>query len=291
MTLLWCTFFIKYTNPMQLNLTRPLAFFDLETTGTNVVRDRIVEISIYKVMPDGNTETLTHLVNPGMPIPKEVTDIHGITDEDVADKPTFSELAPKLEKFFHNCDLAGYNSNKFDVPMLIEEFLRCKIQFDVKKRRLVDVQNIFHKMEPRTLRAAYKFYCGKDLVDAHAAEADTKATYEILLAQIERYHGMEYEDRDGRITKPIKNDVQALYEFSYNHNNVDLVGHIGLNKEGKEIFKFGKYKNQKVEDVFKKEPQYFDWMMKADFPLSTKNVIQSVILRGYDKGNKIIKDL
>ncbi len=276
---------------MQLNLTRPLAFFDLETTGTNVVRDRIVEISIYKVMPDGSTETMTHLVNPGMPIPKEVIEIHGITDEDVADKPTFSELAPKLEKFFHNCDLAGYNSNKFDVPMLIEEFLRCKIQFDVKKRRLVDVQNIFHKMEPRTLKAAYRFYCGKDLVDAHAAEADTKATYEILLAQIERYHGMEYEDRDGRITKPIKNDVQALYEFSYNHYNADLVGHIGLNKEGKEIFKFGKHKNQKVEDVFKKEPQYFDWMMKADFPLSTKNVIQSVILRGYDKGNKIIKDL
>ena len=276
---------------MQLNLTRPLAFFDLETTGTNVVRDRIVEISIYKVMPDGSTDSLTQLVNPGIPIPREVSEIHGITDADVADKPTFAKLAPSLESFFQNCDLAGYNSNKFDIPMLIEEFLRCGIQFDVKKRRLVDVQNIFHKMEPRTLRAAYKFYCGKDLVDAHAAEADTRATYEILLAQIERYEGMEYEDRDGRITKPIKNDVQALYEFSYNHLNADLVGHIGYNKEGKEIFKFGKYKNQKVEDVFKKEPQYFDWMMKADFPLSTKNIIQSVILRGYDKGNKIIKDL
>ncbi len=276
---------------MQLNLTRPIAFFDLETTGTNVVKDRIVEISIYKVLPGGHTGSLTKLINPTIPIPAEVSAIHGIKNEDVADAPTFSQLAPTLEQFFQNCDLAGYNSNKFDVPMLIEEFLRCGIQFDVKKRRLVDVQNIFHKMEPRTLRAAYKFYCGKDLVDAHEAEADTRATYEILLAQIERYEGMEYEDRDGRVTKPIKNDMQALYEFSYNHSNADLVGHIGYNREGKEIFKFGKYKGLLVEDVFKKEPQYFDWMMKADFPLSTKNVIQSIILRGFDKGNKIIKDL
>ncbi|MFO7873709.1 MAG: 3'-5' exonuclease [Bacteroidales bacterium] len=276
---------------MELNLTRPLAFFDLETTGTNVVKDRIVEISIYKILPGGHNESLTRLVNPTIPIPEEASDIHGITDNDVADAPTFEQLAPTLDKFMHNCDLAGYNSNKFDVPMLIEEFLRCGIQFDIKKRRLIDVQNIFHKMEPRNLRAAYKFYCGKDLTDAHAAEADTKATYEILLAQIQRYEGMNYEDRDGRVTQPIKNDVQALYEFSYNHRNADLVGHIGYNKEGKEIFNFGKYKGRTVEDVFKKEPQYFDWMMKADFPLSTKNIIQSIILRGYDKGNSIIKDL
>ncbi len=276
---------------MQLNLERPIAFFDLETTGTNVVRDRIVEISIYKVMPNGDTESMTKLINPTIPIPEEVSAIHGIRDEDVADAPTFANMAPALEQFFRNCDLAGYNSNKFDVPMLIEEFLRCGIKFDIKKRRLVDVQNIFHKMEPRTLRAAYRFYCGKELVDAHEAEADTRATYEVLLAQIERYRDTDYEDRDGLISKPVQNDIQALHDFSYNHNNADLVGHIGYNKDGREIIKFGKYKGQLVEDVFKREPQYFDWMMKADFPLSTKNVIQSIILRGIEGGNKIIKDL
>jgi DNA polymerase III subunit epsilon len=275
---------------MQLNLTRPIAFFDLETTGTNVVKDRIVEISIYKVQPDGSAETLTKLVNPGIPIPREVTDIHGITNEDVANEPTFKQLAPQLDNFLHNCDLAGYNSNKFDIPMLIEEFLRCGIEFDIKKRRLVDVQNIFHKMEPRTLKAALKFYCGKELVDAHAAEADTKATYEILLSQIERYKDTDFEDREGKKEKPIKNDIQALHDFSYNHNNADLVGHIGYNKQGKEVFKFGKHKGKQVDEVFAKEPQYFDWIMKADFPLSTKKVVQSVILRGLNKGNANVKD-
>lgn len=276
---------------MQLNLKRPIAFFDLETTGTNVVRDRIVEISIYKVMPNGDTESMTKLINPTIPIPGEVSAIHGIRDEDVADAPTFANMAPALEQFFRDCDLAGYNSNKFDVPMLIEEFLRCGIKFDIKKRRLVDVQNIFHKMEPRTLRAAYRFYCGKELVNAHEAEADTRATHEILLAQIERYQDTEYENRDGLVSKPVQNDIQALHDFSYNHDNADLVGHIGYNKDGREIIKFGKYKGQLVEDVFKREPQYFDWMMKADFPLSTKKVIQSIILRGIEGGNKIIKDL
>ncbi len=275
---------------MQLNLTRPIAFFDLETTGTNVVKDRIVEISIYKVQPDGGTESMTKLINPEMPIPPEVSEIHGITNEDVANAPTFEQVSKALNDFLHNCDLAGYNSNKFDIPMLIEEFLRCGINFDIKKRRLVDVQNIFHKMEPRTLRAAYKFYCGKDLVDAHAAEADTKATYEVLIAQIQRYEGEPYEEKDGTTHIPIKNDIQALHDFSYNHNNADLVGHIGYNKAGKEIFKFGKYKGKLVEEVFLKEPQYFDWMMKADFPLSTKQVIKSVIFRGLDKGNMIIKE-
>ncbi len=275
---------------MQLKLTRPIAFFDLETTGINVVKDRIVEISIYKVLPDGSSETMTRLINPGMPIPPEVTDIHGITNEDVANEPTFEQIAPVLNDFLHNCDLAGYNSNKFDIPMLIEEFLRCGIQFDIKKRRLVDVQNIFHKMEPRTLRAAYKFYCGKDLVDAHAAEADTKATYEVLVAQIARYEGTEYEEKDGKRHMPVKNDIQALHDFSYNHNNADLAGHIGFNKAGREVFKFGKYKGKLVDEIFQKEPQYFDWMMKADFPLSTKQVIKSIILKGLDKGNMIIKD-
>jgi len=199
---------------MQLKLTRPIAFFDLETTGTNVVKDRIVEISIYKVLPGGGTESMTKLINPGIPIPPEVTEIHGITNLDVANAPTFEQIANQLNDFLHNCDLAGYNSNKFDIPMLIEEFLRCGINFDIKKRRLVDVQNIFHKMEPRTLRAAYKFYCGKNLVDAHSAEADTKATYEVLLSQIERYEGVPYEEKDGTTNIPITNEIQALHDFS-----------------------------------------------------------------------------
>lgn len=276
--------------PISLNLSRPLAFFDLETTGTNVVTDRIVEISILRVMPDGSTDSMTRLVNPTIPIPAEVTAIHGIKNEDVAGAPTFAQLAPTLESFLKNCDLAGYNSNKFDVPMLIEEFLRCNVQFDIKKRRLIDIQNIFHKMEPRTLKAAYKFYCGKDLVGAHEAEADTRATYEILLSQIERYKGVDYEDRDGKTSRPVVNDVQALHEFSYNHNNADLVGHIGFNRQGKEIFNFGKHKNRLVEDVFLHEPQYYDWMMKADFPLSTKNLIQQIMLRGRNTGGFIFKD-
>jgi len=275
--------------PVSLKLSRPIAFFDLETTGVNVVTDRIVEISIFRVMPDGSSDSMTRLVNPTIPIPPEVTAIHGINNSDVENAPTFAQLSPALDAFLKNCDLAGYNSNKFDIPMLIEEFLRCNIQFDIRKRRLIDVQNIFHKMEPRTLKAAYKFYCGKDLVGAHEAEADTRATYEILLSQIEKYEGVEYEDRDGKVSKPVMNDIQALHDFSYNHNNADLVGHIGLNRKGKEIFNFGKYKNRVVEEVFAHEPQYYDWMMKADFPLSTKQVIQSIMLRLKNTGTFIFK--
>jgi DNA polymerase III subunit epsilon len=265
---------------LKLNLTRPLAFFDIESTGVNVVKDRIVEIAIFKVNPDGSSESMTKLVNPVIPIPPEVTAIHGIKNEDVVNAPTFAQLAPTLDQFLANCDLAGYNSNKFDVPMLIEEFLRCGINFDLKKRRLIDVQNIFHKMEPRTLKAAYKFYCGKELVDAHEAEADTKATYEILLSQLERYKDTIYMDQDGKASKPVQNDMDALYQFSYNQRNADLVGHIGINRQGKEIFNFGKHKGKTVEDVFSKEPQYYDWMMNADFPLSTKNVITTIYMRG-----------
>jgi DNA polymerase III subunit epsilon len=274
---------------MKLNLNRPLAFFDLETTGVNVVKDKIVEIAIYKVNPDDSTETLTTLINPQIPIPAEVTAIHGINDEDVKDKPTFPEFAPKLDKFLKNCDLTGYNSNKFDVPMLIEEFLRCGVNFDIKKRKLIDVQNIFHKMEPRTLKAAYKFYCGKDLTGAHEAEADTMATYEILVKQLDFYKDTEYTDNDGNVSTPVKNDVDALSEFSYNKNNADLVGHIGLNKAKKEVFNFGKYKGKVVEDVFKTEPQYYDWMMKSEFPLSTKNLITEIMFRGFKNSSIIVK--
>jgi len=274
---------------MKLNLKRPLAFFDLETTGTNIVKDRIVEIAIYKVKIDGTTESLSKIVNPEMPIPKEVTAIHGISDEDVKDAPTFAQLAGTLEQFLNNCDLAGYNSNKFDIPLLVEEFLRCGINFDLKKRRLIDVQNIFHKMEPRTLKAAYKFYCGKELADAHQAAADTKATFEILEAQLDRYNDVEYTDRDGNTSKPIINDMEALYQFSYNHQHADMVGHIGLNRQGKETFNFGKHKGRELEGVFKKEPQYYDWMMNSDFPLSTKNVITSVYLRLKNQGQFLFK--
>lgn len=275
---------------MELNLKKPIAFFDIESTGTNVVKDRIVEICIFKVMPDGTTETKLRRINPTIPIPPEVTAIHGISNEDVKEEPTFKQISKSLNNLLKDCDLAGYNSNKFDVPILIEEFLRSDIDFSLKNRRLVDVQNIFHKMEPRTLKAAYKFYCNKELLDAHTAEADTKATYEILVSQIERYKDTKYTDNEGNVTVPVKNDIAALYEFSYNHRNVDLVGHIVFNKENKETFNFGKHKGKTVEAVFKKEPQYYDWMMNADFPLSTKNVIKEVKFRGFDNANMIVKN-
>ena len=274
---------------MQLNLKRPIAFFDIESTGTNVVKDRIVEICFFKVMPDGTTETKLRRINPTIPIPTVVTAIHGITNADVENEPTFRQVAKSLNEWLKDCDLSGYNSNKFDVPMLIEEFLRCDIDFSLKNRNLVDVQNIFHKMEPRTLKAAYKFYCGKELVDAHTAEADTIATYEILLSQIERYKDTEYVDNEGNVSTPVKNDISALYQFSYNHRNVDLVGHIVYNAKDRECFNFGKHKGKTVEDVFKKDPHYYDWIMNADFPLSTKNVIKEIRFRALENSNMIIK--
>lgn len=270
---------------MKLNLTKPLAIFDLETTGTNVGTDRIVEISIIKVHPDGREETLTRRVNPGMPIPPEVTAIHGISDEDVKDKPTFAMMAPVLVQFLTNCDLGGFNSNKFDIPLLVEEFLRADIDFDIKGRRFVDAQNIFHKMEPRTLKAAYKFYCDKDLINAHSAEADTLATYEVLLAQIQRYEGVEYADRDGNISKPVVNDMRMLHEFSFQNRNADLVGHIIYNNQNQEVFNFGKHKGKSVEEIFNNESSYYDWMMKADFPLYTKKIITAIKLRGFNKSS------
>ena len=270
---------------MKLNLTKPLAVFDLETTGTNVGTDRIVEISIIKIHPDGREETLTRRGNPGIPIPREVTAIHGISDEDVKDEPTFAMLAPLLNQFLANCDLGGYNSNKFDIPLLVEEFLRAEVDFDIKGRRFVDVQNIFHKMEPRTLKAAYKFYCNKEIVNAHSAEADTRATYEVLLSQIERYQGAEYTDRDGKISTPVVNDIKALHEFSFQNRNADLVGHIIYNDKNQEVFNFGKYKGRSVAEIFSNEPSYYDWMMKADFPLYTKKIITGIKLRGFNKSS------
>jgi len=269
---------------MELNLTRPLAFFDLETTGVKVATDRIVEICIYRVNADGSSRIKTLRINPEMPIPPEVTAIHGITDEDVKDAPKFRDVAHDLANFLENCDLAGFNSNHFDIPLLVEEFLRTEVDFDLKGRRFIDVQNIFHKMEPRNLYAAYKFYCDKDLTNAHSAEADTIATYEILKAQLDRYHEKSYKDRFGKTTPPpVINDVKALSDFSYTSRTVDLVGHIVFNDKDREIFSFGKHKGKAVEDVFRDEPSYYDWMMKSEFPLSTKKVITSIKLRGFNK--------
>ncbi len=248
---------------MQLKLTKPLAFFDLETTGINVSKDRIVELSVLKVMPDGSEHKKTWRINPTIPIPEKVTKIHGITDEDVKDKPTFKELAKEINDFFENSDLAGYNSNKFDVPLLVEEFLRAGFDFDIKNRKLIDGQVIFFKKEPRTLSAAYEFYCGKKLENAHTAEADVFATYEVLKAQIERYDDL-------------KNDVQQVSKFSTQNKNADFAGMIIFNDEGKETFNFGKHKGKTVEEVFTREPQYYTWIMKADFPLYTKKILTPI---------------
>lgn len=258
---------------MQLKLNKPICFFDLETTGTNVALDRIVEISILKVFPNGNKESHTWKVNPGVPIPKQASDIHGITDEMVANEPSFKELAPKVMALLRDSDLGGFNSNRFDIPLLAEELLRAEVDLDLKKAMSVDVQTIFHKMEKRTLGAAYKFYCDKNLEDAHSAEADTNATYEVLLAQLERYQDLE-------------NDVKYLAEFSSHKNFADFAGFVGFDKEGREIFTFGKYKGTLVEEVLDKEPGYFGWLLNADFPLYTKKVLTRIKLNRFN--NKLL---
>ncbi|MEI7896077.1 MAG: 3'-5' exonuclease [bacterium] len=264
---------------MELNLTKPFAVFDLETTGIKVATDRIVEISIVRQQVDGTVKIKTMRINPEMPIPPEVTEIHGISDEDVKDCPTFRQVARELAQFLDNCDLAGYNSNHFDIPMLVEEFLRAEIDFDLKGRRFVDVQNIFHKMEPRNLSAAYKFYCSKDLINAHSAEADTLATFEILKAQLDRYADVTFRDKKGNLSQPVINDVKALSEFSHATRAVDLIGHIVYNEKDVEVFNFGKHKGKAVAQVLKDEPSYYDWMMKSEFPLSTKKVLTVLKLR------------
>lgn len=270
---------------MEIKLTKPLAVFDIESTGVVVGSDRIVEIFILRIDPDGSENEYYALLNPGIPIPPATTAIHGISDADVAGKPYFKDVAHEMMQFLNNCDLAGYNSNKFDIPLLVEEFFRCGVEFDYSKRRFLDVMGIFHKMEPRNLKAAYKFYCGKTIENAHSADADTRATWEILKAQLNRYENVEIEDQDGNIIVPIVNDIEALSKFSKTTKNADLVGHIQFNDKGEDIFAFGKYKGQKVEDVFRREPQYYDWMMKSSFPESTKRYISAIKLRGFNKGN------
>ncbi len=274
---------------MNLNLQKPIVFFDLETTGVNVGHDHIVEMCFHMVRPDQTANTRVYRVRPvdsqgnTIHIPEFTTAIHGISDADVADKPSFKDLAPEIAAFIGEADLAGYNSNKFDVPMLVEEFLRAGYPFNLKCRRLIDVQNIFHKMEQRTLRAAYRFYCHKDLENAHSADADTLATYEVLMAQLDRYQDVTYTAPDGKVSKPVVNDMEQLSRFTQVNQWADLVGHIAYDDKGHEIFNFGKYKGKTLEQVFEREPAYYDWMMKADFPLSTKALLSEVWTRFRDK--------
>lgn len=251
---------------MELKLTKPICFFDLETTGTNVAKDRIVEISILKVFPNGNKESKTWLVNPEMEIPAEVIAIHGISNEKVANEPNFKDLASKIYEMIKGCDLGGYNSNRFDIPLLAEEMLRADIDFDMKNLASVDVQTIFHKMEQRTLSAAYKFYCDKELEGAHGAEADTNATYEVLKSQLDKYEDLE-------------NDMSWLSTYSARRKFADFAGFIAFDKKGQEVFAFGKYKGKHVEKVLEDEPGYFGWIQNADFPLYTKKILTAIKLR------------
>jgi len=255
---------------MKLNLKRPLAFFDLEATGINVGADRIVEIAILKAMPDGSELVKTWRVNPEMPIPLQTSLIHGIYDEDIANEPTFKTLAAEIAEFIGESDLAGYNSNKFDIPMLLEEFLRAEVDFDMNNRKFVDVQNIFHQMEQRTLKAAYKFYCQEDLINAHAAEADVIATYKVLLGQLEMYKETEFESKQGVKSIPVVNDVDALHIFTNINKPVDFAGRLVYNDDDEVCFNFGKHKGKTTAQVFSVEPSYYAWMKNGDFPLYTK---------------------
>ena len=249
----------------MLQLKKPLAFIDLETTGVNLGTDRIVEIAIVKILTDGTKSVKRKLINPEIPIPRGATDVHSITDEMVKDAPTFKQVAQELKQMLDGCDLAGYNSNRFDVPLLMEEFLRAQVDFDMKSRRLLDIQNIFHKMEPRTLSAAYKFYCSKNLDGAHSAEVDAGATHEILEAQIERY-------------PELGNNIDSVLKVIGEDQIVDFSRRFIMDN-GIEVFNFGKFKGRPVADVLKSEPQYYDWMMKGDFPQHTKQKLTEIFTR------------
>lgn len=252
---------------MKLNLTNPLVFFDLETTGVNISTDRIVELCYIKVYPNGNEESKSMRINPEMHIPETSSAVHGIYDEDVADCPTFKEIARNLAHTIEGCDLAGFNSNRFDIPLLVEEFLRAGVDIDLTRRKFIDVQNIFHKMERRTLSAAYQFYCGKELEDAHTAMADTQATYEVLKAQLDRYAG------------ELQNDVKFLADFSRMSNNVDFAGRMVYDENNVEVFNFGKYKGKPVAEVLRIDPGYYSWIIQGDFARNTKQILTQIRLR------------
>ncbi|MCR9015664.1 3'-5' exonuclease [Aquiflexum gelatinilyticum] len=267
---------------MNLNLKSPIAFFDLESTGINISTDRIVEFSILKVHPNGRQEIKTSLINPTIPIPAESSAIHGIYDKDVKDSPTFKSLSRELFQFLEGADLAGFNVLKFDIPLLVEEFLRSGIDFDIEKRNILDSQKIFHMMEKRNLSAAYKFYCGKTLENAHSAEADTIASYEVFKAQMEKYDGEEAEDLQGNKLGVFQNDMKKIHNL-LNEKMVDLAGRFIFNENGEECFNFGKHKGKTIENVLKEEPSYYDWMMKGDFPLDTKRKFTQVKLRSFNQ--------
>ncbi|MEY3238848.1 MAG: hypothetical protein RIR11_286 [Bacteroidota bacterium] len=264
---------------MQLNLTRELVFFDLETTGLNVIRDRIVQIALVKIHKDGiQTSELTSLINPGIPISEESMAIHGITPADLRNKPTFQQMAQKIWDFIGNADLAGYNSNRFDVPMLMEEFARVGMEFDIAKRRLIDVQRIFYKMEPRTLKAAYRYYCQEELTEAHDALADVKATIGVFKGQLRMYEGKDLLDEEGKtIEAPIQNDMQVLHTFTNDLNFLDVTQKLKVAPDGTVMFNFGKYTGQSVKDIFKKEPSYYHWMLEREFSSQVKQLIKGIM--------------
>lgn len=250
---------------MKLNIKNPLLFFDIESTGLNVSKDRIVEISMVKVMPNGDREIKTRRINPTIPISPEATAVHGITDDDVKDEPTFAQVAKSMAAWMEGCDIAGYNSTKFDIPMLTEEFLRCGINLDLRKRKLIDVQVIFYRNEPRTLTAAYKFYCGKNLEDAHSAAADTMATLEVLESQLDRY-------------PELQNDVSFLADYTAREKMLDYAGRFVLNDKDVPVFNFGKHKGKPIIEVLRTEPSYYSWMMDGDFTLDTKQILTKLYL-------------
>ena len=261
---------------MNLSLSRSLVFFDVETTGLNVGKDKIIELALLKVNPDGSEEERVWRINPEIPISKEAEAVHGISNAELKYEPVFADVADDILSFIENCDLAGYNSNKFDLPILVEEFLRVNRTFELRDRKCIDVQNIFHKMEPRNLVAAYRFYCQKELINAHQALADTRATFEILKGQLDKYEGQTHEDaKTGKVTR-VENNVKTLSDFSREMRTVDFAGHVVFNEYDEEVFNFGKYKGVAVKKVFTIEPPYYDWMMKADFPLYTKEIISKI---------------
>jgi DNA polymerase III subunit epsilon len=271
-----------YPQKMKLNLRNPLCIFDIETTGTSITKDRILEIAILKLMPNGEVLRKCLVLNPTIPIPPESTFFHGLTEEDVKDKPTFKEVAKDLARFLEGADLAGFSVLKLDIPILVEEFLRCGIDFDYGRKKIIDAQKIFHLMEKRTLKAAYKFYLNKELNDSHSAEADAEATMDVLVAQVEKYDGKDVTDSSDRKVGEIKNDMESLSKITA-LDLVDLAGRMIRNDKGDEIFNFGKHKGKPVLKVFKEEPAYYDWMMNGDFPMDTKRKLTEIKLRGFKK--------
>jgi DNA polymerase-3 subunit epsilon len=267
---------------MSLELKKPLAVFDLETTGTDIVSDRIIEISITKLQLDGTIDTKTLLLNPEIPIPAANSKIHGIYDEQVKDAPTFKQVAKELANFFQGCDIGGFSVLKFDIPILVEEFLRAEVEFDLKNKQVVDAQRIFHLMEKRNLAAAYKFYCQKTLENAHSAEADSLATLEVIQAQVHHYQGQSVHDNLGKVLGKVENSVQSLAKITHT-NMVDLAGRFVFNTENVEVFNFGKYRGRPILEVLEKEPQYYDWIMNGKFPRDTKRKLTEIKLRSFNR--------